>query len=129
MAEMPMIEQMAPASGGVGEPSSGSYGEKQQVADLEAALPPMEQPTGQPAPRPVPPMAPGMLAPQSGGLPKGMMLPSRRPEEAPGAPLSMQAPMPSTTPEQRIAKWHEIASNPNNSEEFRRLARMLLEGS
>src|SRR5688572_6726752 len=118
MADMPDISQMAPATGRQGTPTSGAYGEKADLAELEASLPPMEQPTGQPAPRPVPELPSGMTAPQSSGLPQGMFAPSRRPDEAPGMPLTMGEPMPTTSPELRIAKLHEIATNPNNSEEF-----------
>jgi len=128
---MPEIEKMAPATGRQGAPASGTYGEGAQLDDLKAQLPPMEQHPEQSgaATAPLPPMGGPMPQPApSGGLPAGIMSPSRRPSEPVGTPLSLPPPMGTTGPEQRIQMLQAIVNDPTRDPVFREWAQGLLDG-
>jgi hypothetical protein len=128
--DVPDIATMAPASGRVGAPDSGTYGEKAQAAQLEADLP-SSSPSPGPSPQALPPMGGGMPTPPppsgAGGLPAGIIAPTRRPGEAVSTPLSMPAPVAATSSEQQIQTLQMWANDPQRSQIFREWAQIALE--
>jgi hypothetical protein len=130
--DVPDIATMAPASGAVGKPESGTYGEKAQAAQLAADLPSTDAgaaPGG--PPQALPPMGGGMPTPPppsgAGGLPAGITAPTRRPGEAVSTPLSMPAPVAATSSEQQIQTLQMWANDPQRSQMFREWAQIALE--
>jgi hypothetical protein len=128
--DVPDIAQMAPASGKVGAPSSGTYGEKAQADQLARDLPSSSGPGGAgPSPQPLPPMGGGMPQPAApkGGLPAGLMAPTRRPNEPVETPLTAPAPVAASSNEQLVQFAQMVATDPNVSQMFREWAQLQLE--
>ena len=126
-ADTPDISQLTPATGRVGAPASGTYGEQQALRDIESALPaPTPGPAGaQPAPSPgggggLP------LAPPSGALPRSIMAPTTRPSEPISTPLAQPIPIgetPNAVLRQRVRAW---ATDPTVSDSQRSWAQHIL---
>jgi hypothetical protein len=130
--DVPDINTMAPATGAQNTPASGTYGEKADLANLEAQLPAMDPQAGMPAQAPLPPIGQGpQSAPPSGpgGLPAGIMAPSNRPHEPVGQALTMPAPMATTSKEQRIQFYWTITQDPSVSQEFREFAQLYIDSA
>jgi hypothetical protein len=125
---MPDVSQMTPATGRVGAPASGTYGEKAALADTMAALP-------APTPGLTPPGAdrapsgaggPLPLSPPSGALPRSIGAPSTRPHEPMATPLTQPMPIaeePSMQLRQQVEAW---AHDPQRSDTFRAWAQSIL---
>jgi hypothetical protein len=125
---MPDISQMAPATGAVGAPPSGTYGEKAALAELEAALPAPTTPDGAAA-GPGGGGGGGMLpvAGPSGALPRSIGAPTACPYEPMSTPLSQPIPVgetPSAQTRQQVEAW---ARDPQRSETFRAWAQSILD--
>lgn len=125
--DLPDISQLTPATGKVGAPASGTYGEGAALADLQRQLPPPTAPQGQAAPG-----SPGMMPmPEAGGaLPRsltpGSIAPTTRPAEPLSTPLTQQMPIgetPSAQQRQLLEAW---ASDPNLRETTRVWAQSVL---
>lgn len=109
--DVPEIEKMAPATGPQSAPSSGAYGEKADLAALQASFPKADQ---QPKPdmaAVMPTVAPPQSAPPPppGTLPPGLTAPSRHPDMPTSQPLSASGQQFVGNPrEQRIQLLHAL---------------------
>jgi hypothetical protein len=128
---MPDISQLTPATGRVGQPASGTYGEGAPLADLQRQLPaPTAPPQGMDA---APSPAGGLMPepPPGGALPRSLMpgsvAPTTRPSEAPSTPLTMPTPIAETPSEQQIQRLEAWARDPNVSETTRAWAQSILD--
>lgn len=123
----PQVLDQMPAGGKVSTPDSGAYGEKAANDRLEASLPGVggNEPTTQPTAAP-PGMSP-TASPTAPGLPPGLMAPTRNPDMPVSNPLSAgPAPVPQSTPEQKILVWDYLSKAANVSQETRDLAKLAL---
>ena len=127
-ADTPDISQLTPATGRVGAPASGTYGEQQALRDIESALPaPTPGPAGaQPAPSPgggggLP------LAPPSGALPRSIMAPTTRPSEPISTPLAQPIPVGETPSQQKRQLLEAWSRDPSLSETTRLWAQSILD--
>lgn len=82
--DSPDVIDQVPAGGGVNKPSSGTYGEKAELERLKQQLPASEpvQPVSpnQGGPGPVPQRRGAPAPPGAGGLPSGLLAPTKRPD-------------------------------------------------
>lgn len=124
----------------VNQPSSGTYGEKAAVANLESALPPMAPAEGGPAAGAAPqsglsgdaPLAPVPLPSrtppqQPGGIPDVLLGPTARPMEPAGAPVAAPLAFPETqqtSAQRRVQTLIGLSNDPAVSEETREWAQM-----
>ncbi len=137
MAEMD-IEKTPTQNTSVNKPESGTYGEKADVANLKASLPPMAAPEqqgvgGTPGPLPTRgmPQKEGRPAEGPAMLPQGVMAPTQRP----GVPISQPmdqgaAPMPpkqQAADQQRLSILDALTTHPEVSEETREWAKLVME--
>jgi hypothetical protein len=120
------VAAMTTAVGRQGSPQSGTYGEKADLAELQAELPSVDGPTAPQQPSPMPPMG-GFTQPAPGGLPGGLTAPTQRPQEPVSTPLSMPMPISDVPSEQQIATLQAWATNPQASQVFREWAQLALE--
>jgi hypothetical protein len=125
---MPDISQMAPATGPVGAPPSGTYGEGGPLQQLRDSLPAPAAPAAGPAAGPSGGGGGAMpMPPPSGALPKGISAPTTRPYEPMSTPLSQPIPVgetPSAQQRQQVEAW---ARDPSKSETFRMWAQSILD--
>ncbi len=129
--DMPDISQLTPATGRVGQPQSGTYGEAAALNEVEAALP---APTGAPAGpgmgAPSPSSGPLPLAPPSGALPRSLMpgkiMPSTRPQEPLSTPLTQPIPVGETPSAQKVQLLQAWARDATLSETTRVWAQSIL---
>lgn len=121
----------------VGQPASGTYGEKVDLARLQSSLPQSNAPTpvpgGGPTPssepvRPTPPQREGR-PPSGAALPPGVPSPVLAPTDQPNVPVStplapdVMQPAASVTSEQRrLQILDALADDPNVSKETREWA-------
>ncbi len=126
--DSPDVVEQQPAGGGVNKPASGTYGEKTELANLQAALPQGEPPAPGPTVQPTPRPAGGGAGPTApAGLPAGLSAPTQRPEVPVGTPL--QAPAP-TDPyagavderQRRLRLLEMLSQHPQASPELREWA-------
>lgn len=129
MESTPDVLEQVPAGGGMNKPASGTYGEGTELAALQAELP--TQPPARPEMQPTPPATTGggVSAP-AGGLPRGLMAPTNRPDVPVSTPLAPPAP---TDPfagavdarQRRLALLSILSESPDSSEEVREWASVL----
>jgi hypothetical protein len=93
MNESPDVLEQVPAGGGMNKPASGTYGEKTELAALQAELPSSGPAPARPPMSPTPPGA-GARPTASTGLPKGLMVPTQRPDVPVSTPLAGPAADP-----------------------------------
>lgn len=128
--DMPDISQLTPATGRVGAPPSGTYGETAALHDLQRQLP---APTAPPQGQGMPAASPGMmpLPEPSGALPRsltpGSIAPSTRPSEPLSTPLTQQTPIAETPSAQKRQMLEAWARDPTLSETMRTWAQMILD--
>lgn len=125
--EMPDISQLAPATGRVGAPASGTYGEKAALVDLQRQLPAPTVPQGQPQAGPTPSSGPLPLPGPSGALPKSISAPSTRPAEPLSTPLTQPMPIAETPSGQQRQILQAWARDPNLRETTRIWAQGILD--
>lgn len=94
MNESPDVVEQVPSGGGVNKPASGTYGEKTELAGLQASLPTSEPAAKPPASMsPTPPTQSARLT-SSSGLPSVLMAPTQRPDVPVSTPLAGPAADP-----------------------------------
>jgi hypothetical protein len=120
------IAAMTTAVGRQGAPNSGTYGEKAALDELQSELP-QPEPAAPQSPQPTMPSGGGFQQPPSGGLPKAIFAPTKRPEEPVSTPLSMPMPIADAPTEQQIQTLQAWATNPNASQVFREWAQAALQ--
>lgn len=127
-ADTPDISQLTPATGRVGQPATGTYGEKAALADLQRALP---APTpGLTPPGAEPPVGTGgplPLAAPSGALPRSIAAPSSRVAEPLSTPLTQPIPIGETPSEQLRQQVSAWANDPTRADTFRAWAQSILD--
>lgn len=126
--DTPDISQLTPATGRVGQPATGTYGEQQALADLERALP---APTATPEQEGPSFEATGgemPLPPPSGDLPRSILAPSTRPDEPLATPPAQPVPIGETPSEQQIQWLQALVRDPNLRETTRMWAQSILDG-
>jgi hypothetical protein len=127
----PDVLAQVPAGGGVNKPASGTYGEKAELERLEAQLPGSEPSAPVPqevSPLPGVPSGSAVPAPPS-GLPRGLTLPSRRPD----VPVSTPLQGPPADPyvgavnarQRRLALLDMLSEHPEASPELQEWAEIL----
>lgn len=142
MPDVPDIGKVPTGPGNVNKPASGTYGEKTELANLKASLPPMDPnagPGGQKAQ--LPPIKP-MVTPTPGnlggrpagasappGVPAPIVAPTTRPEVPVTTPLSdsVAAPVPDLDAAgRRLQILDLLANSPDVSESTREWASRVL---
>lgn len=125
---IPDVSDQVPAGGNVSKPPSGSYGDVKELEDLQAALPGMEPDRQQaiaPTPASAPPPRP---AAPTGGLPPGLLAPSRRPDLPVSAPMTDPGSfMPAQNRQERMIRTLDaIAKDQSMSPETQEWAQRVL---
>jgi hypothetical protein len=132
--DAPDVNQLTPASGKQGAPSSGTYGEGADLARLQqelptapAGAPPMEQPGGGVMPTVAPPQM-GSAPQAPGTLPAGLTAPSRHPDMPVSQALTpnMGPQFVGTPREQRIQILHALTMSNDVSAETKEVASTML---
>ncbi len=125
----PDVIEQVPAGGGVNKPASGTYGEKAELAQLQADLPSSDPTT---APQPTPSATPrgggGVPSAAPSGLPAGLTLPTQRPDVPVSTPLDVP-PGPTAPPDptqRRVQLLRQLATS-GQSAEVREWAQTTLE--
>jgi hypothetical protein len=131
MADSPNVTSMAPASGPVNQPTSGTYGEVTELEKLKTNL--AGTAPDRPAVAPTPP-APGPVAgpgapPAPPGLPSALLAPTARPDVPVSTPLQAPPVNPvsaaGTPAQQRLAIVDALIEHPEASESVKDWARVL----
>lgn len=112
------------------KPSSGTYGEKADLASLQAALPQSDPLPPGGGPQPVPPMPPppaGLRSqqPAAPGLPPALLRPTRNPDTPVNTPLEQPAQIPEGLDRQRRMLLQVLAER-GLSAETREWAKLVL---
>ena len=123
-----------------GKPTSGTYGERKEVEDLKASLPPMDSSGAAPGgagPSPMPTPKPGMPAQPGGrptnapsGVPSALLRPTNEPDVPVNTPLGVPAPAQGgaqSAQEARLALLQMLAESDTVSDETRSWAQAVLE--
>jgi hypothetical protein len=129
MEATPDVLAQVPAGGGMNKPASGTYGEKTELAQLQAELPQAE-PAVQPDVRPSPAAPMGGPPPSApSGLPQGLMAPSQRPDVPVSTPLAGPAADPMAgavdARQRRLRMLEILCYHPQASPELREFAENL----
>lgn len=128
MNESPDVLAQVPAGGGMNKPTSGTYGEKTELAALQQELP-ISPATPQPQVMPTPPSAGGPKPTPPAGLPRGLLAPTSRPD----VPVSTPLAGPVTDPfagavdarQRRLRALDILSQHPDASPELREFASIL----
>lgn len=126
----PDVLEQVPAGGGVNKPASGTYGEKADLARLQQELPSSETAAPQRQVSPVPPATSrGVASAQPPGFPRGLTLPTSRPDEPIATPLEQPTdPFAGTTDDrQRRIRYLTLLEQQATSPEVREWARIVRE--
>ena len=129
MESTPDVLEQVPVGGGVNKPESGTYGEKADLARLQAELPTAE-PVGPQTNevQPIPASTGGVVAPPA-GLPRGLTAPTNRPDVPSSTPLDGPPPDPFAGAEdgrqRRLRLLEILAQHPDASPELQEWATVL----
>lgn len=140
MAEIPLEADKTASAVNVGQPASGTYGEKTDLANLQKSLP--ASPGGPEAQQPPGPMSPSPVnaptpqregrPPTGAALPPGIPSPILAPTDMPHVPVSTplsQATDLGASPtgaQQRLAILDALTQDPNVSKETKEWAQIQL---
>lgn len=123
----PNILEQVPAGGNPAAPESGTYGEKADLARLQSSLPPVASPASPAGPAGPSTPPPAGRSARSGGLPPGLLAPSRQPGVDASTPLTArQSPILETSTQRNVAMLETLAVSPSVSQETRDWATLVL---
>lgn len=127
--DSPDVLEQVPAGGGMNKPESGTYGEKTELAALQAALPQAEPTAPQPDVQVTPSSTGSAPRPTAPGLPAGLMAPTQRPDVPVSTPLAGAPVNPlagaADARQKRLMLLDILSRNPQASPEVQEWASIL----